>query len=309
MVSIIITAYNVEKYIKECIESVINQTYRDIEIIIINDGSTDKTGGICASYAKIDHRIVVYNKENAGISAARNLGLSVAKGEYILFTDADDYMDCKMVEFMVAAIKDNDVVICRECAFKDGADPKNNLVTNEEYTLSKVENRNELISHFADEFTGPVGWPWNKLYKRKLIGESRFIEGKLMEDLFFNSTVLINVNKAVWISDRLYYYRQRSGSIMNSKNKRVFLDYSEALVYQRKKFYPILSDEEKSRMASYYLRKTYRLIREAKKGGFIKEKDIIKENFKKLYKEDMRYVKGIKDIAKIRLYYMSCFFC
>ena len=96
---------------------------------------------------------------------------------------------------------------------------------------------------------------------------------------------------------------------MNSKNKRVFLDYSDALFYQRKKFYPILSDEGKSRMASYYLRKTYRLIREAKKDGFIKEKDIIKENFKKLYKEDMRYVKGIKDIAKIRLYYMSSFFC
>lgn len=309
MVSIIIAAYNVEKYIKKCIESVINQTYRDIEIIIINDGSTDKTGEICADYAKIDQRIAIYNRENAGISAARNLGLSVAKGEYILFADSDDYMDYKMVEFMVAAMKDNDVVICRECAFKDGEDPECNLVTNEKYTLSRTENRNELISHFADEFTGPIGWPWNKLYKRKLIGESRFAEGKLMEDLFFNSTVLINVNKAVWITDRLYYYRQRSGSIMNSKNRRVFIDYSDALIYQRKKFYPILSDKEKSRMASYYLRKTYRIMKEAKKDGFIEEKCTIKENFKKLYKEDMKYVRGIKDIAKVRLYYMSSLFC
>lgn len=309
MVSIIVAAYNVEKYVEKSIKSVVNQTYEDIEIIIIDDGSTDKTNEICMEWAKRDKRIRLYRRKNSGVAAARNFGLSVAEGEYVLFVDSDDYIDCKMVEFMVDAIGENDVVICREKAFSDENEFENVPVQAEKYTLDRIENRNELVSHFADEFTGPAGWPWNKLYRKTLIGNNRFIDGRFMEDLFFNSDVFKNVKKAVWISDRLYYYRQRQGSIMNSKTEKVFSDYSDALLHERQNFYPFLDITERKKMAGYFLRKIYRIMKEAKKAGFKTEAEKIKKQFKKLYSEDIKYVTDRKELLKIKLYYISSFFC
>ena len=100
MISIIVPIYNVELYLEKCIESIINQTYKDIEVILINDGSTDKSGIICDKYAKIDDRIIVLHKENGGVSSARNKGLDIAKGDYIAFVDPDDYIEPNMYEEM-----------------------------------------------------------------------------------------------------------------------------------------------------------------------------------------------------------------
>ncbi|MEO2683100.1 glycosyltransferase family 2 protein, partial [Clostridium butyricum] len=121
MISVIVPAYNVEKYIEECLLSLVNQTYKDIEIIIINDGSTDKTKEIIIEYQEKYKNITGYNQKNNGVSVARNLGLKIAKGEYVIFVDPDDYLDSTMIEKMHDKLKmtDSDLVICGHNVFYD----------------------------------------------------------------------------------------------------------------------------------------------------------------------------------------------
>lgn len=115
MVSIIIPVYNVEQYLPECLSSILCQTYKDIEIILVNDGSTDRSGELCRAAAESDNRVVLIEQKNAGLSAARNAGLDRASGEYIMFVDSDDYVSPYMVETMLKSIEDADMVMCRFC--------------------------------------------------------------------------------------------------------------------------------------------------------------------------------------------------
>ena len=304
LISIIISAYNVEKYIDKCIASVVNQTYKDIEIIVINDGSTDATKSICDKWAGRDSRINVVHKKNEGISAARNDGLKLAKGEYISFVDSDDYLDIRMMEIMLKSLKDYDadISICKEYAFNEDEEPAEVSDTVIGYKLEKIEANREILSHFTDRFTGPIGWPWNKLYSRKIIADTRFVKGHIMEDLIFNSSVMINVNKAVWIEDRLYYYRQRKGSLMNSNKSAMYTDYGNAIMEERKMLYPVLDISEKKRFASYFLRKLSELDMEAAGRGFKQEAGYIREIFNEIYFTDIKLVDSIKDKMKISLY-------
>ena len=112
MISLVVPIYNVEKFLGQCIESIINQTYNDIEIILVDDGSTDNSGKICDEYKSIDNRIRVIHKVNGGLSSARNAGMRIAQGEYICFIDSDDYIDSQMLEIMKKQIKNADIVIC-----------------------------------------------------------------------------------------------------------------------------------------------------------------------------------------------------
>lgn len=220
-VSIIVPIYNVEKYIERCIKSLISQTYRDIEILLINDGSPDDSKTICERYEKIDKRIKLYNKENGGLSDTRNYGLKRAKGEYILFVDSDDYIESNTVEVLISEMKkDNlDIVAGNAVLEADGEDKKYLDIT--KHDKNKVTNGLEyyVSSNEADFFQASV---CIYMYKRELILENNlfFEKGILHEDEEWTPRVMINAKRVKYINFIFYHYTaSRENSIMNSKDK------------------------------------------------------------------------------------------
>ena len=203
LISIIIPVYNAEKTIYKCLDSVTRQTYSNIEIIIINDGSTDPSGKICNEFAKTDKRIRLRNIENAGVVAARKVGLSMATGSYIAFVDSDDYIDVDMLEKLYAAIqsKDYDVSICRYIIEKENKINVTEDNTAFEKNLESSDERVQLIASMLLE----ANWNlprisynlWTKLYKADLIKKTFELIPEDMnfgEDLLCNCLVLLKVN-------------------------------------------------------------------------------------------------------------------
>ena len=214
LISIIIPIYNVEKYLEKCLNSVISQTYNNIEIILVNDGSKDKSKEICNNYAKRDNRIRVIHNENKGVSNARNTGIDIAKGKYITFIDADDYVDKNYVDVLYAlCIKNNaDIAVC---GVKD-EDYAGNVIneTNEmEIKLHKKEFLKELLN---EKYFFSVCWA--KLYKNNVIDNIRFNEDmKIGEDFEFLYKLLQNVNIAyINTTKKTYHFLMREGSATKS---------------------------------------------------------------------------------------------
>lgn len=204
-ISVIVPVYNTEKYLRECIDSLINQTYTNLEIIIIDDGSTDKCPEIIDGYAKIDERIVVIHQKNAGVSAARNTGLNHATGEYVGFVDGDDYINPIMFESLVNEINEEsiDVSIC-------AIEGQKCIGQKERYIFNNKEAIIEM--HRGNLFMGHL---WNKLIKRSVIEEVRFNEEiAILEDLLFLHYVLIKANRVSYINKRLYHYRSNPKSAL-----------------------------------------------------------------------------------------------
>lgn len=222
LVSIIVPVYNVETFIKECIDSILVQTYKDIEIILVDDGSTDSSSSICDGYKAIDNRIIVVHKKNGGLSDARNTGLNYAKGEYISFIDSDDRVDSTFIETLVKNIQEFDADICAcKCYCTDVKSQKN--VQNR--VVGKSRDIYPLLYSQKTDF--PMGAPF-KLYRRELWGDFRFPVGKLCEDCFTTYLLIDKANTIVLIYDELYYYRIREESIMTSSFSHKKMDEEEA---------------------------------------------------------------------------------
>ncbi len=224
--TIIVPIYNVEKYLRRCIDSIIQQTYKNLEIILVDDGSTDSCPNICDDYASKDVRIKTIHKTNGGLSDARNAGLDIALGKYIMFVDSDDYIDLSMCEKLYKSIKQNnsDIVMCGInyvydnnviYKLKEINLPKCNAQNIcDFYTLSgkKIKN-NEIITENI------MGTVCRALYSKESISNIRFEKGMFCEDLLFSISV-INANiKISIVNEFLYFYYQRSGSIIHSFNK------------------------------------------------------------------------------------------
>lgn len=215
LVSVIVPIYNVEQYLDTCITSIINQSYKQLQIILINDGSQDSSLAICQKYVQRDERIQLINKSNSGLSDARNVGITCAKGEYILFVDSDDCIHPDMIEALVvqAGLCDADVVMCGYEKF----DEDRQLVN-----LVKEINNNAVICYEKSEIVKNISESrdllyivvWNKLYNRKLFAEIRFPVGKIYEDEFVSFRILYSCKKLAYLRQSLYYYRQRADSIM-----------------------------------------------------------------------------------------------
>lgn len=172
LISVIIPVYKVEKYLDECIQSVINQTYKNLEIILVDDGSPDNCGKICDEYAKKDNRIKVIHKENGGLSSARNAGLDIARGEYISFIDSDDYVSKDFIKNMSIQMANADLIICgMKNVYKEDekCDEKENVVIKNE-TLTFIEANQKLIKPKNEIYVTAC----NKLYRRELFDNLRF---------------------------------------------------------------------------------------------------------------------------------------
>ena len=244
LISVIIPIYNVEAYLKRCVDSVINQTYKNLEIILVDDGSPDNCPQICDDYAKQDSRVKVVHKENGGLSDARNAGLKIAKGEYISFIDSDDWINLEMFKRMVevAIDKNADIVECNVYNAYDSYIEKYNTDQYDEY----IDNYSIIEAYIKDYKIKTV--VWNKIYKKELLNGIEFALGKYNEDEFFTYQVLAKARSYVHLEDYYYNYYQREGSIMGSSFSLKKLDSLEGAVnramyikenYPNLYFYPL----------------------------------------------------------------------
>lgn len=215
-ISVIIPVYNVEQYLEKCLDSILNQTYKNIEIILVNDGSIDKSGLICDEYSRKYNNIKVFHKENGGVSSARNLGIDNATGQYLAFIDPDDYIDANMYEILVEKIVEtnSDIAMCsfvyvkeNENIVEDNSDEI--IIFDKEEVLSRYFNR---VKPFNASFL------WNKLFKRELFEKDRLdVELKIQEDTEVLLRIFDKVNSVVYIASPLYLYLIRNGAATEGK--------------------------------------------------------------------------------------------
>ena len=223
-VSIIVPIYNVEKYLKRAVDSIIAQTHKNIEILLVDDGSPDSCGDICDEYALNDNRIIVIHKKNGGLSSARNAGIEKATGKYILFVDSDDYILPNMVERLLNVAYNNcDIVQCDFFRFEDKI-PESPLKKDFEVITSKSAlNRIDSAEYMA---------AWNKLYIAELFDDIRFPDGKIHEDVGCTYKLFYKAQKIAIIKDKLYGYFTNPCSITTSKIKSNKLDLIDAYIGQ-----------------------------------------------------------------------------
>lgn len=223
IVSIIIPIYNVEMYLEKCIDSVLKQTYKNIEIILVNDGSTDNCKKMCDDFSKLDSRIKVFHKENGGLSDARNYGINNATGDYITFIDSDDYVKKDFIEKLYNAITTNkcDIAICgHEDLYPDRI---KRYAFSEKYVNEKVMGKEETLKHMLYKDGYDVS-AWAKLYKRSLFDEVLFPKGRLFEDAATTYKLIILSEKIVYINYIGYEYVIRKNSISNENFNERKLD-------------------------------------------------------------------------------------
>ncbi len=215
LITIIIPIYNVEKYLRECLDSVINQTYKKLQIILIDDGSNDNSGKICDEYKEKDNRIEVMHKANGGVSSARNAGLKIAKGDYITFVDGDDYLDKDYCEKLLRKLKENDVE-CVICGY-------NRLYEKNLEVVTKGENLRITNKEFLDNILnvqGGAGIACAKLWKKNAVINIKFNEEiKIAEDSLFGIQAAKNVNNVYILNEALYNYRFNKNSAVRRYNK------------------------------------------------------------------------------------------
>ena len=217
LVSIIVPVYNVENYIDRCVESLVNQTYRNIEIILVNDGSLDDSLTLLEKWEMKDRRVVVVNKKNGGLSDARNAGMKVAKGDYYLFIDSDDFVDIHMCEQMVSSLHEHesDIVVCDMKYLYDDGEEK--FASGGDFVCENVIENPKLITINNSAC--------NKLYKKELFEDVQFPVGRYYEDLALIPSLLYKAKRVSKVDEPFYIYYQRRGSIAHSANKKIFHIY------------------------------------------------------------------------------------
>ena len=212
LISVIVPVYKVETYLDRCVQSIVNQTYPNLEIILVDDGSPDNCPAMCDTWAEKDSRIKVIHKENGGLSDARNAGMTIASGEWIAFVDSDDWIHTGFMENLLQAARktESDIAACDvQITSGDASSP-----AEKEHSL-RICGPEEAIGDIL-EGKGFRAVAWNKLYKRTLLLHERYPVGRHHEDEFFTYRILAKADRLVYLDMPMYYYFQRPGSIMNS---------------------------------------------------------------------------------------------
>lgn len=215
LISVIVPVYNVEKYLRKCLDSIINQTFSNFEVILVDDGSTDMSGSICDEYVKKDVRFRVIHRENGGLSAARNSGLLAAKGTYLNFIDSDDWIRAELLEQLINLLESHEADISK-CNFF--SDEKDNL--NEQEEIRCYTSREYMIRYFNAK-SDSNSYFCGKLFKRNLFDNQCFPVGKTCEDMFLMPQIIKNATKIVVTNQKYYFYYQRPNSITNNPENRI----------------------------------------------------------------------------------------
>lgn len=236
LISIIVPVYNVRKYLKQCIDSLIMQTYKHIEIILVDDGSTDGSGEICDEYGCKDKRIKVYHKSNGGLSSARNYALERINGEFIGFIDSDDYADPDMYSLLMRNMDEYnaDIVDCSRVVFTDERIIKRGIDDNGVSIWTGAEALNRLMC-LKDLGDNPKLAVWSRLYKRNIIDNLKFPDGMIHEDILYDTISFLRAKKYVFLHKPLVFHRIRKNSIMQSPFS--IKDYDKLrLIHERTKY-------------------------------------------------------------------------
>lgn len=241
LISVIVPIYKVEQYLSRCIESLLEQSYNNIELILVDDGSPDRCGEICEEYAQKDNRIKIVHKKNGGLSDARNAGLKIASGNYVAFVDSDDWVSKDYLKSMLVALEKSKSDICEcEVIRTSGVVKDSCMVRDGEIYIYQTEEALKLL--IQDQIFHQ--YVWNKLYRRECLENIPFEVGKINEDEFWTYQVFGRAKKVVKIFNRLYFYLQRDSSIMGKEFSLKRLDALEAKALRQKyidKYYPELS--------------------------------------------------------------------
>ena len=247
LVSVIVAVYNIEEYLPRCVDSILAQTYRNLEIILVDDGSKDQSGSICDSYAEKDRRIKVIHKKNGGLSDARNAGMDAATGEYIGFVDGDDWIEPDMYRAMYFACE-KEKAQAAVCRYKQIT--KSGIIDGSAGNSVSL-SRDEALEIYVcgDERYLIYNSVWSKLFARDLVEDMRFPVGKNSEDIMFTTRAFCRMERLVYLDEAYYnYVLDREGSIMNEKaGERRLKDeipfWQEQIAYFREAGMPDLSDK------------------------------------------------------------------
>lgn len=239
MISVVVPIYNVEKYLSRCLESIVQQTYKNIEILLINDGSTDNSLLICEEYAKKDKRIKILTQENGGLSAARNTGIDHACGKYITFVDSDDEIETDMLEYLYNIIHNADLAVCqRQNITEDGKKINSKIKVKPRIVLG---NKHCMKEFFSSRDIDTVAW--GKLYKTDLFKTVRYPLGKYHEDIFTTYQIIAQCDSISIGDKKKYLYRQRDTSISKTSFSIKHLDSVKGNLERAeyiRKYYPEL---------------------------------------------------------------------
>ena len=295
LISVIVPIYNVEKYLKNCIESILNQTYKNIEIILVDDGSPDNCGKICDEYSQKDKRIIVIHKENGGLSDARNKGLDIAKGKYVTFIDSDDFVEHNYIEYLYRAIKKYKTKIAQCNIYK--VDRDNKIIGKIGYDENSIKENNIILGDFLIQNVVV----WNKIYAIELFKNIRFPVGKIHEDEFTTYKLFYNTPKIVLINEYLYNYRQTDNSIITKKFNIKRFDLLDALE-ERIEFFKSKNEIELyMKTVKHYMNQLIEYYIKTKK--YIEESNKIQKMIKTKYRKNFKiYIKlgnsSVKEIIK-----------
>lgn len=269
IISIIIPVYNVEEYLPRCMESIISNSYSCLEIICINDGSTDNSLKILEDYKKRDKRIYIINQKNSGVASARNAGLRVAKGEFIAFIDPDDWVHKEYFMYLYKAIieANADIAICDYIQTSD----IKALYGDRKYSMRKMTVEEMSSNHHTKTYV------WKRLYKKKIIKNILFDEKVTVEDSVFNLEVIVkNDNlKIVYVDAKLYAYYIRAGSLVSQFNNRDFLQLAEIFLKycskeKRKSIVSIIAEDAiKKALVARYISKIQQDETNVKKSNYV----------------------------------------
>jgi glycosyltransferase involved in cell wall biosynthesis len=304
-VSIVVPIYKVERYLRRCVDSLLNQTYSNIEIILVDDGSPDNCGKIADQYAKKDPRVKVVHKKNGGLSDARNYGMQYVTGEFTLFVDSDDWLDYQMIQNMVTIsveCKADAVQSAFYYAYDDyllfdnryGSKDDSPIVLGNKLLMSELII-NERVKNFA----------WGKLYKTELIREIPFKKGVLFEDVFWTHQVMHRIKKYVIQHQPMYYYYQRSDSIVanyTTRNLDIIKGLKERHSFIQEQYQELTNQSYKEILKACLIHYNLLLINRQKDHGGMCKKEIqryIKDN----YPEFKRAVENDRQLSQQLLLY------
>lgn len=217
LLSVIIPVYKVEKYLRRCLDSIVNQTYKNLEIILVDDGSPDNSGKICDEYAQKDKRIKVIHQKNKGLSGARNTGTEIARGEYVAYVDSDDWLDINMYEELILKLQQYQLDMVRCAAYASDGDV-NELIAPKKCYKNKIFCDNEIMNRYFDEFLCKI--VWNAVYKKDIVKGIVSPERCHSQDNYVSGMYLFRSKRMMIIDKPLYYYRKNPESITNSGNRR-----------------------------------------------------------------------------------------
>lgn len=243
LVSVIVPVYKTEKYLNHCINSIVGQTYNNLEIILVDDGSPDRCPAICDLWKEKDERIKVFHQVNAGGGQARNLALDKSKGKFVIFVDSDDYIAPFMIEFLYKQFQDDvDIVECGYCiTHNDNAEFDEE---SEGYRWESFGAEEAVLENIKDRIFRQI--IWNKMYRKSVVGDVRFPVRKNIDDEFWTYQVLGNARKVIYTNKVLYAYRQQENSVMHSLNAVRRFQALEAKLQRHEyicKYMPVLKNE------------------------------------------------------------------